>query len=57
MNHDTLVTLLVALLTISESLGGIKTVSENSIYQVVIKLMKSLFQLITGKAPAETKTA
>jgi hypothetical protein len=55
MNHDLIVTILSALLVISEALGGIKVVGENSIYQVLLKILKAIAALFTNKK--ETATA
>lgn len=49
MNHEVLISVLTALLLISESLGGLKGVAENAIYQVIVRIMKVLYQTITGK--------
>ncbi len=56
MNYEVISVLLGALLLVSESLGGIKVIADNSIYQVIVRLLKSFKQFFTSK-PAELKNA
>lgn len=54
MNHDVLVSVLTSLLVISEALGGMTFLTDNSIYQVIVRILKVLFQTVTGKpSPAQ----
>jgi hypothetical protein len=54
MSHDSLVAMLLTLLTISEALGGIKSISANSIYQVIMSLVKALYNAVTGNGEPKT---
>jgi hypothetical protein len=51
MNMTLVAVILGALLTVSEALGGIPAFADNSIYQVVIRIFKVLYQTVTGKVP------
>lgn len=48
MSHQVIITILSALLLFSEALGGIKALADNSIYQLVIRVLKILADLVSG---------
>ena len=49
LSHEQVIALLSALLLLSEALGGIKSVADNSIYQMVMRGLKSVFTMVGGK--------